>query len=264
MENSQKAKSPLPLMFTLRQSFMFPVKNFRAFVSLCLGWYILIMVYEALTGFPMVYSLQDGEDTLRGVVSGMLMLFANISVLVGGCRMALEKYQPRPGYIYFRKRELRILGYSLLLGFSFICAAALLLMAFGWSMEFVGIEYNEWFSWGMVLLLCYVLFLPLVRFYLIYPARAVNNREMSLIKSFKLTKGNANKLAVGFILASLPFFVFALLTEAGIAAVSPQGFFANLLCCFFLLTSSLGDSILLSAYYARIYQYFAPADQNAA
>ena len=250
----------LPLGECLLRSFIFVAKNAKVLFYICAGWFGLL-IFEAICGFPLIESIYtENEESLPSLISGLLLIIASTSILVGTCKVIINKFIPKFGAIYFGKAELSVLGYSFLIAINFI--AMLLIATISISIVFQQNPDKDILNNIIFYVIIYAIFIMIVRYSLIYPARSVNDKEMSLKKSFKLTKGNSNKLAWGIIILSAPFVILSQLFTFLYVTIDMDNFIAKFIYCALLMFCSFGDSVLRASFYAHAYQYFIFYDKK--
>ncbi len=96
----------------------------------------------------------------------------------------------------------------------------------------------------------------LSRFFLVFPAVSVDDKELRLKNSFYMTKGNANRLFWGQIVMMLPGIVLLMVLTRVYGVVGTAGYLNKLIFTILFISLSFFDTCLKSSYYAHIYQYF--------
>lgn len=151
-------------------------------------------------------------------------------------------------------RELKYLAYSLLLFLLIIVPAVMVMGIVAGVLERVGANLP-----GFSLILSVV---PLIagivcaRFFIVLPAVAVDDRELTMKRAFALTRGNANKIFWGQALMMLPVVITVTLLTMLYGALNLSGFLADLIMAFLLLGLSFFDAALKASYFSHVYQYF--------
>lgn len=253
MEN----KINLPFFETVRRSFIYVFLHGQTAFRICAAWSVLL-VFEMAAGFPVLCSLN--ADTCSGGLlqnlSVVLLSLAGISVITAFCR-GIILHQEYPGYwnLHFGRRELRYLFCSLLYGL------IVFLPAFCLGILTAVAEYNgRAVPAGISLLfLCAIIVLVILsaRFYLVFPAAAVDNQqEITFRKSWEITKGNAGKMFFGQVLMMLPVFVVLLLLSVTYRALGSDNYMLKLCFSALMIAVSFVDTLLKASYFSHLYQYF--------
>ena len=209
----------LPFWECLRRSFFYAFVNFDAFVKIASVWF-LILLYEIFAGFPSLCGLKEsgcpGESFQN--VSVVMVSLASVAVAVAFSRLVM------------------VMG---------IVAGIL---------ERIGANLP-----GVSLALSVV---PLIagivcaRFFIVLPAVAVDDRELTMKRAFALTRGNANKIFWGQALMMLPVVITVTLLTMLYGALNLSGFLVDLIMAFLLLGLSFFDAALKASYFSHVYQYF--------
>ena len=213
----------LPFWECLRRSFFYAFVNFDAFVKIASVWF-LILLYEIFAGFPSLCGLKES-----------------------GCPV-------RPFAFSFGRRELKYLAYSLLLFLLIIVPSVMVMGIVAGILERIGANLP-----GVSLALSVV---PLIagivcaRFFIVLPAVAVDDRELTMKRAFALTRGNANKIFWGQALMMLPVVITVTLLTMLYGALNLSGFLVDLIMAFLLLGLSFFDAALKASYFSHVYQYF--------
>ena len=260
MQNNNPDIINLPLLECIRRSFTFAIKNLKHLSFICLSWFGIV-IFEIISGFPFLQSLQEENESILGIASALLLLAASLSLLVSTCRIVIDKFKPTPWYIHFAKAELKVFGYSLILSGVMALLWAILFVTIGVLLKMPENSYT--FTYLVPVALGYIVFTYIARYYLIYPAKAIGNNDFKLQKSFALTKGNANKLAIGIILSSMPFMILSQVFVFLYIFMDVDSFIGKTLITTCLTICSFGDSILKASFYAHAYQYFIFFDKQA-
>lgn len=183
----------LPFWECLRRSFFYAFVNFDAFVKIASVWF-LILLYEIFAGFPSLCGLKEsgcpGESFQN--VSVVMVSLASVAVAVAFSRLVVLRENVRPFAFSFGRRELKYLAYSLLLFLLIIVPSVMVMGIVAGILERIGANLP-----GVSLALSVV---PLIagivcaRFFIMLPAVAVDDRELTMKRAFALTRGNANKI----------------------------------------------------------------------
>lgn len=243
----------LPFWETVRRSFLYVLANFDSCVRISAIWF-LILIYEGFYGFPSVCGMAGGNcpDGKLQNISVIMVSLASIAVSVAFSRHVILKTKYKLGGFSFGRREIKYLGYSMVLLLLIFVPSILAMVLISAILNLIGIT-----TMPMV-----VTIIPLAaavicaRFFIILPAVAVDDREMTLRLAFELTKGNANKIFWGQALIMLPVIIGFMILSFGYDFFGLEGFAADLAVAFLLLALSFFDACLKASYYSHIYQYF--------
>ena len=252
-----KTMPPLKLPFweCLRRSFFCVFKNFNALIKIASVWSLLLL-YEIFAGFPSLCGLKEGGcpgERLQNI-SVVMVSLASVAVAVAFSRLIILREQPRPFAFSFGRRELKYLACSLLLFLLIIVPAVIFMGVFAGILDRLGINLPV-FSLALSLI-------PLItgiicaRFFIVLPAVAVDDRDLTLKRAFVLTKGNANKIFWGQALLMLPVIISVTLLTKLYGALNLSGFGTDLAMAFLLLGLSFFDAALKASYFSHVYQYF--------
>lgn len=253
MEN----KINLPFFETVRRSFIYVFLHGQTAFRICAVWSVLL-VFEMAVGFPVLCSLN--ADTCSGGLlqnlSVVLLSLAGISIITAFCRHIIL-HQEYPGYwnLHFGRRELRYLLRSLIYGlivFLPVFFLGILTAVAGYNGKAVS-------SGVSLLVLCVMIFVAVLsaRFYLVFPAVAVDNQqEITFRKSWEITKGNANKIFWGQVLMMLPVFIVLLLLSVTYRALGSDNYMLKLCFSALMIAVSFVDTLLKASYFSHLYQYF--------
>lgn len=245
----------LPFWECLRRSFFYAFVNFDAFVKIASVWF-LILLYEIFAGFPSLCGLKEsgcpGESFQN--VSVVMVSLASVAVAVAFSRLVVLRENVRPFAFSFGRRELKYLAYSLLLFLLIIVPSVMVMGIVAGILERIGANLP-----GVSLALSVV---PLIagivcaRFFIMLPAVAVDDRELTMKRAFALTRGNANKIFWGQALMMLPVVITVTLLTMLYGALNLSGFLVDLIMAFLLLGLSFFDAALKASYFSHVYQYF--------
>ncbi|MDR1026038.1 MAG: hypothetical protein LBL47_01440, partial [Lactobacillus sp.] len=190
MNNEQVIR--LPFWETIKRSFIYSFTNFDTIIKISSVWFLLLIV-EASLGFPYLCTISSEGCVGTGgqKISLMLMTLAVFPVSVAFCRRTILRQEFNMFYISFGARELKYIGYTILLILAIILPSVAAIFATALLMKGLDIPtYSYYF-----LLLYFIIFaIYTSRLTLALPAIAVNNNNVSFKESYALTKGNANRI----------------------------------------------------------------------
>lgn len=243
----------LPFWETIRRSFLYVFVNFEVFLKISAIWF-LVLVFEVVFDFPSLCSMdmltcrKDGYQN----ISIILISMASIAVTVAYCRGVILKSQYKFGTFHFGIRELKYLGYSLLLILIMMIPIFLSMLLTTKFLSLIGAP--ERF---LVLVPLVALAVAIIgaRFFIIFPAVAVDNKEIDMYQAFKLTKGNANKIFWGQILVMLPVILCYILLAAIYSAIIPTNDIIKFIFVAIIIGLSYFDACLKASFQSHVYQY---------
>lgn len=244
----------LPFWETLRRSFLYAFVNLDAFIRIASFWF-LILIYEVLTGYPSLCSLEDGtcSDDWRQNVSVIALSLASIAISVAYCRHVISRRNYKYFSFSFGRRELKYLGYSLLLILIIGIPSVIITFVLAYTFSALGLPQS---------FLKIMIFIPFIvavicsRFFIILPAIAVGNRKLTLKKAFALTKGNANKIFWGQVLMMIPVVLGLIILSVLYGYFGTENGLLNFVFVTILMGLSFFDTCLKCSFYSHVYQYF--------
>lgn len=242
----------LPFGETVRRSYAYAVVNLKTFLKLAAIWLPLLTVYEILNGFPALCSKDDGTCSGSGL-SSLLLSLAFILISVAYIRSLITHRQPKWFSVSFGRPELKYIGYALLIILVILIPSVVLMYAYGVIVSVLRLP--------QALSLLMLVF-PLVvavycsRLYLVLPAVAVENKEITLQKAWDITRGNANKIFWGLFLMSLPIVIGLVVLSVVNSFIAPESLALRSFVAFFWVALTLYDAALKGSFYGHIYQYF--------
>ncbi len=244
----------LPVMETVRRSFMYVIKNFRAFLQI-ISIFSLIVVYELATGFPSLCSVSDSYCQYSGfsTLSTVLFYLASIILAVSLTRNIILKQEYKWFHLYVGKRDVIYMLYNLLIAVMIIIPTILMTIIAQTnkvSSQWLAITMNV-----IIVLTPLILSMICLKLYLVFPATAIDDKDMTLAKSFAVTKGNIFRIFIGQCLLFVPTLVLLSALYYSYRAAD-WGFIGNMFFVAFALFVSLLYTAFKSSYYSHMYQYF--------
>lgn len=264
MNNEKEIR--LPLGETVKRSFLYFIFNFRVAVTVTAFWFSILIV-EAFTGTPGVCSLRAKgcEENNYQFLSLVLMAISTVSIFVAYSRAVILKEEYRLFHMRFGLRELKIIGYRLLVNaVPFLALFVLAALVFALIRMLPAPEMVKTFTLiatvGFVLTAVFVL-IELSRISLLFSAIAIDNPNIRVAKSWEITRGNANKIFWGGIVMGLPSVVILVVLAAvynlvTISFTGDDNLWVNLIFAALLLASNFLTTCLNASYYSHVYQYF--------
>lgn len=244
----------LPFWEIVKRSFLYPLVNVKTVLKVSAIWFLLL-IYEIANGYPGICNFTDQcYNPLADNISLLLLSFASVSIAVAFSRNVILKVVPDRIKFSFGKREWKYLGYNLLiLLMVFIPSIILLLM-----IELLGLQGTS----GLIGLIALVITIICARFYLVLPATAVNNSQITLKEAFRLMKGNANKIFWGQILLMLPIAFVLFLIALIYVSLNTNAFVVKLIFSAIVMFLSFFDTCVKACFYSHIYQYVMYTQKN--
>ncbi len=257
----------LPFIEIVGLSISFAFNNLGLMVRLSWLWGIGVGIASGLLIF-MLIKISAGWDSdalgildFVAVVAPILFYVAAVyAIAIGWHRALLLEERPRWFSLSFGPRELKYIGYAFLIGIVSMLPFALGFLIFGTvptgdrvAANFV--IYNGALLGGFMLML-----LIFVRLFLVLPGIAVGDRRISLAGSIYLTRGNAWRIAGGFLLISVLNIVPNILLPDldPNAAIGPSQVFLILVFVFSVLFSIVLAFVAVS-YMSYCYWFFVSA-----
>lgn len=255
--NSAEDTSPLiklPFWETCRRSFLYVMLNLPALAKISAVWFSLL-IYDMFTGYPGICGIDDAacQDSWQQHVSSLLMALAAVSIIVSFSRFVILKEPADKLRLFsFGRREAKYILYVLAL----IIAIMIPMLIVPLLMEFSP------FAYYLVQITPIVMAIFYARYYLIFPAITVDNKEITLKKSFQLTKGNANKIFWGQVVMSIPVFAALIFISVIYKVLDVDNHFVKFIFEALILSVSFIDAALKSSFFAHVYQYFLYFDKK--
>lgn len=253
----------LPWQECLSRSFGYFLVNLKTVFSIIiLG--VLIAGYEAVAGTPLFCSLTQTENctATQGAYIGVVALTTlfSVYVMVAFARFIILKDTPRPFALRFGGREIKVLGYQLLID---VIPGVIFGQIIGIMAAHINI-YQDVMSKQIFLLVLVAILIAMImlsRLSLVLSAAAVDNENMTLKKSFEVTRGNSNKIFWGNIVITLPIIV--LMTVLGfVSNIAADSLVLRLIFSgIFLILIFLNVAVKMS-FNAHLYQYFVYFDNK--
>ena len=251
MKQKQMPQIKLPFWECARRSFLYVFTNFSAFTKISSIWF-LILIYEVTVGFPSLCGLEGEICPSKGYqnLSVVIMYLASISIAVGFSRQIILKEDKKYFSFSFGWREIKYLGYNLLLFLLVALPAGII----------VGILKSFGVKGGMLLLATGVVSLffaiTIARCFIILPAVATDDKDLTMEKAFNLTKGNANKIFWGQVILRVPLIIAVLILTTMYEMMEFDGLVSKFIMSALLIGLSYFDAALKTSFYSHVYQYF--------
>lgn len=255
--NKKSFSVNLPLGEAVRRSFGYVFSDFGLLVKISALWFLLLWLIDIWAGFPSLCSLSN--EACRGggkqILSFAALSLASFAVVIAYIRCIVLHLVPEGyGTLNFGKRELLYIGKVLVL-IGIIAVPAFL---FGVLAGFIGalLQVEAAVSVRLPLLGAFICLFVSFRFYLAFPAVAVDNKEIGFQKSFRLTKGNNNKIFWGFVVIMLPGWLSLIALALIFRSLNSDMYLVKMLFATLTLIISFIDVGIKASYLAHLYQYF--------
>ena len=247
------SKIKLPLGESLSRSFYFAFNHWDAFLKITLLWGLFITGLDALQGFP---SLADTENNV-GQLYLWGMFIGGIPITISYIIYVIERNEYK-GFLSLRlgKKDLQYLWAVLKLIFAGLLIGALFGTVVNNFFQLLNIEMEMALRLFLSFLVLFMVGLLLAPYTLVFPAIALDNKEIDFQKSHQLTRGNALAILGGLIALSLPFVFINLLVSSLYMALGTENILINLFFSFIQIELSLFYHALKASFMAHIYQYF--------
>ena len=248
----------LPLLESIKRTYVYFIANFKTAINASLLWVGIVFIFDMLIRFSV---LCKGEGCLLGLSNLFLVveIIASMAVSVAFSRTIILKEKKQWKQISLGIRELKYLGYSLLILLLLIVAgmlgSMLLPVIFGVDLKSALTGMNSQ-ALSFYFIIITIASIYSARFSLILPAVAVNDETINFIKAFQITRGNSVKIFLGIILATLPTMLLLFFASTFVNALQLNGSLALIIFSFLSVALSLMNAMLKACYLSHIYQYF--------
>lgn len=244
----------LPFGEIIKRSFLYPLVNIKTVLKVSAIWFLLL-IYEIANGYPGICNFTEQcYNPLADNVSLLLLSFASVSIAVAFSRNVILKIVPDKLKFSFGKREWKYLGYNLLILLMVFVPSMILLLL----IELLGLYETS----GLVGLIVLAITIICARFYLVLPATAVNNNQITLKESFRIMKGNANKIFWGQILLMLPIAFVLFIVALIYVSLNTDAFVVKFIFSAIVMFLSFFDTCVKACFYSHIYQYVMYTQKN--
>lgn len=247
----------LPFIETIRRSYGYFFGHLELLVKVSAAWFILIWGADVLAGFPSLCSVssENCASSEKQILSFVILGISSIAVIIAYIRGVVLHIVPAGyGTLEFGKRELNYIGKGIL----FFIIAVIPALFLGFFAGFIGgiFQADSRVYAGLSFLSALVCVIIAFRFYLAFPAVAVDNREIDFQKSFAITKGNTNKIFWGLVVMMLPGWISLMVLALIYRSLNTDIYLIKMLLAALTLTISFVDVGLKASYLAHLYQYF--------
>lgn len=246
----------LPLIETVTRSFMYVIKNITT-VSKISSIFLLLWFAEMLAGFPFLCSTDNAFCTtnISHSILAILLYISSAIISISVIRNIILKQEYNFFHISAGFNLVKYIGYQLLIAVMIIIPSTLILMISQASQSPDLSIFTKYFLGAAFITTLIGLSIFCFRLYLVFAGSAINDKEMTLGRSYTLTKGNMLSIFAGQVILALPTIILLGIIFS-LYPLSNWGFIGNsifvlagLLCTFF-------DAAIKGSYYSHIYQYF--------
>lgn len=250
----------LPFWETLRRSFLYAFSNLDVFIRISSFW-LLLMVFEALTDYPALCTLNEDvcRDDWRENISVLVMALASVAISVAYYQQIILRKKYSYFSFSFGRREITYLGYGLIL--ILIIAIPTAVLAFVIIVIFSLVSVPDGII-PSVIIIPFAVTLICSRFFIILPAVAVGNHQLTLKRAFLLTKGNANKIFWGQTLMMIPIMLGIAVLSVLYNYFEVENTILKFIVVAGLMLLSYFDTCLKSSFFGHVYQYFMYFDKK--
>lgn len=257
----------LPFGETIKRSFSFVLNHFEGFVKISLLWGLIITAFDAIEGFPSLCptGAENCASDNKFSLYILSMFLGGISVAVSYIKYVIERKEYTNFFnLQFGKRELRYIWALLKLIFACIMLSLIIGLVFGGVATIFGLGTLKQTSMLMGMIGFFFVGMFFSRYFLVFPAIAQDNFEITFKKSFRITKGNINSIFWGMVVMSLPITILNIIFASLYYAIGSESWIINCLFSFILVMTSLLNDALKASFFAHAYQYFLYFEQKAA
>lgn len=257
-----KNKINLPLMETVYRSFFFVLHNINVVAKIC-SVFLILWLIEIATNLPSLCSADDNfcrTDITSNFIAVLQYLAATI-VSVSMIRYTILKEEPKWFHLRFGINNLKFIGYNMLIALMIIIPSALMIMI-GGATQYAG---SSIFITKLLTSVGIATFIGLCvycfRLYLVFAGAALNDKNMSLSKSYALTSGNMLKIFIGQVILVIPTIIIATIVYK-IYNTLELGYLGKSVFVLLGMALSFFDSAIKASYYSHMYQYFVYFDNK--
>lgn len=260
MNNNTPVK--LPLIETIVRSFMYVIKNLSVLAKIC-SVFLLLWIAEILAGLPALCSADESYCRFDAVsrILMLLMYLSSAIVSVNTIRGIILKQEFKWFHLPAGRYTVSYIGYTLLIATMIIIPSALILMITG-AGQYAGISGQTAAFLHAAFLATFIgLSIFCFRLYLVFAASAIGDKEMTLSKSYALTKGNMLKIFLGQMLLVIPTILIVIIV-LNIYQMTEWGLVGNSVFVLLGMICSYFDAAVKASYHSHLYQFFIYCSKN--
>ena len=248
----------LPLGESIKRTYIYFFVNIKSILKLSALWFGIVFLSDCLLSFP---SLCTGAycHAWRNKFFMLLQIVAVTAVSVSFSRQIILRESKKWRQISLSLKELKYLAYSililLLIVISAIISGVLTALIFGVDLRTPAVNMpSQSLIFYFVLVLIATIYSS--RLSLILPSVAIENKEMTLLKSFEITQGNSLKLFLGIIFSTLPTMILLMFLGTLMQILQIEGVIGKMLFSFLGISLSLIIALLKACFLSNVYQFF--------
>lgn len=244
----------LPFWETVRRSFLYVLTNMDVYLkTTALGFAILI--YEMFTGFPSLCNIRPNgcSGGWQQNVSLFLLTIASIAIVIAFIRHIVLKVPNGYFSLAFGKREAVYFIYNIMFIAIITLPSVLVIFLMALVGQSLGLA-DGFFSLAIIVPVALTIYFS--RLFLVFPAIAVDNKELRFKESFELTKGNANKIFWGQFIMMVPAALLLIILSLLFKLINSDLYVVKLVFVALIYALSFLDSCFKASFYSHIYQYF--------
>lgn len=249
----------LPFGEALKRSFGFAFNHIETFFKISLLWGIIITGLDAWADFPLLCAAGDESCIAQkgGSLNILVMFFASISITVSYLIYVIKRTEYQKWInIRLEKKDFKYIWAMIKLIFAGMAISLFIGLILGIIGRVLGLGGVRQLGTLFSMISFFFVGMFLSRYALVFPAIALENKEISFEASYKITKGNINAIFWGMVVTSLPMMLLNMLVAGLYFALGPENWLINFLFSFVLIMISLFNEVLKASFLAHIYQYF--------
>lgn len=249
----------LPFGEAVKRSFNFAFNHIDTFFKISLLWGLIIAGTDAFEGFPSLCMAGDENCIAQrgGNLYILIMFFAGISISVSYIVYVIERTKfCRYFNLFWAKKNFKYIWAMIKLLFAGVLIAVLIGLLLGIIFRAMGAGDVRKVSFLFSMISFFFIGMFLTRYMLVFPAIALENKEINFETSYKLTKGNINAIFWGTIVISLPMTFAGVIITSLYFALSTENWIINFVFSFVLIMINLFNEAIKASFFAHVYQYF--------
>lgn len=249
----------LPFGEAIKRSFNFTFNHIDSFFKISLLWGLIITGMDAFEGFSSLCMAGDESCAAQqGLNLYMIMMFfAGISISISYIIYVIERTEYKRLFnLRLGKKDFKYMWAMIKLIFAGVLISVLVGLLFGIIGRAMGLGTVRQISFVFSMISFFFVGMFLSRYALVFPAIALENKEINFEMSYTLTKGNINAIFWGAIVISLPMMLANIIITSLYFAIGGDNIIINFLFSFALIMASLFNEALKASFFAHVYQYF--------
>ncbi len=254
--NNEKTLMKLPLGETLKRTFVYVWKNKNMMLTILPILLALVVVEVVLTMTSSCSpDVEDCSTSWQNIAISLAFIVFNIGIIINYCRHIVLKDELDFVSLSFWKSVVFYCLVSIALGIFLAVPVILLISALAVS---TGVLANVSILVSLIYLILFVECILISPLFLVFPSIAVKDWSLLSIKRlFRLVHGNHNRVFWGMIAASLPCFLFLVISAVILFGIYGTDVVRNSLSFWLLgIVIQTINTCIKGSYYAHIYQFF--------